>query len=48
MESNPFERDTQINPFPVRRWMRDEAPVYHNPGINFYALSRFDRCDADS
>jgi cytochrome P450 len=42
MEYNPFARDTQINPYPVYRWLRDEAPVYHNPDVDFYALSRFD------
>ena len=24
------------------RWLRDEAPVYHNAEVGFYALSRFD------
>ena len=42
MEYNPFARDTQINPYPVYRWLRDEAPVYHNPEVGFWALSRFD------
>lgn len=42
MEYNPFERETQINPYPVYRWMREEAPVYHNSDLSFYALSRFD------
>ena len=42
MEYNPFSRDTQHNPFPVYKWLRDEAPVYHNPEIGFYALSRFE------
>jgi cytochrome P450 len=42
VEYNPFARETQTNPYPVYRWMRDEAPVYHNPDIGFYALSRFD------
>ena len=42
MEYNPFERDTQTNPYPVYRWLRDEAPLYHNEDLNFYALSRFD------
>ena len=41
MEYNPFARDTQTNPYPVYRWLRDEAPVYHNPEIGFYAISRF-------
>jgi cytochrome P450 len=26
----------------VYRWLRDEAPVYHNAEVGFYALSRFD------
>jgi hypothetical protein len=42
VEYNPFARDTQINPFPVYRWLRDESPVYHNGEVGFYALSRFD------
>ena len=37
MEYNPFERDTQTNPYPVYRWLRDEAPLYHNEDLNFYA-----------
>jgi cytochrome P450 len=42
VEYNPFARDTQINPYPVYRWLRDDAPVYHNPDVGFYAVSRFD------
>jgi cytochrome P450 len=42
MEYNPFSRDTQINPYPIYQWLRDEAPVYHNAELGFYALSRFD------
>ena len=42
MEYNPFARETQINPYPVYRWLRDEAPVYQNAEIGFWALSRFD------
>lgn len=42
MEYNPFARDTQTNPYPVYQWLRDEAPVYHNEEIGFWALSRFD------
>jgi cytochrome P450 len=42
VEYNPFARDTQINPYPVYRWLRDEAPAYHNPEVGFWALSRFD------
>jgi cytochrome P450 len=42
VEYNPFARETQMNPYPVYRWLRDEAPVYHNAEIGFYALSRFE------
>jgi cytochrome P450 len=42
VEYNPFARDTQTNPYPVYQWLRDEAPVYHNEEIGFWALSRFD------
>jgi cytochrome P450 len=42
LEYNPFTRETQTNPYPVYKWLRDEAPVYHNPHVGFWALSRFD------
>jgi len=42
VEYNPFSREMIVDPYPVYRWMRDEAPVYHNPDIGFYALTRFD------
>jgi cytochrome P450 len=42
VEYNPFSRAVADNPFPVYRRMRDEAPVYHNEELDFYALSRFD------
>jgi cytochrome P450 len=42
VEYNPFARETQTNPYPVYQWLRDEAPVYHNEEIGFWALSRFD------
>ncbi len=42
VEYNPFTRATMDNPYPVYRRLRDEAPVYHNDEIGFWALSRFD------
>jgi cytochrome P450 len=42
VEYNPFSRAVADNPFPVYRRLRDEAPVYHNEEVGFYALSRFD------
>jgi cytochrome P450 len=38
---NPFEFPTQHNPYPVYKQLRDNAPVYHNPELGFYALSRY-------
>jgi cytochrome P450 len=38
---NPFTFETQHNPFPVYRRLRDESPVYHNDEMGFYALSRY-------
>jgi cytochrome P450 len=42
VEYNPFSRAVADNPFPVYRRLRDEAPVYHNEEVGFFALSRFD------
>jgi cytochrome P450 len=42
MEYNPYLFPVQHDPYPVYRWLRDEAPVYHNPDLGFWALSRFD------
>jgi cytochrome P450 len=41
-EYSPFDRDVVHNPFPVYRALRDEAPVYHNDQVGFWALSRYD------
>jgi cytochrome P450 len=40
MECDPASWETQENPYPVDRWFRDEAPVYHNDRLGFWALSR--------
>ena len=42
MEYDPFSQEFQADPFPVYRWMRDEAPVFHNEKWNWWALSRFE------
>lgn len=39
---DPFDYDQQDDPFPVYRWLRDEAPVYWNDEHRFWALSRYD------
>jgi cytochrome P450 len=41
VEYSPFDRDIAHNPYPTYRALRDEAPVYHNEQIGFWALSRY-------
>lgn len=42
IEYNPYATDIQHNPYPCWQRLRDEAPVYYNPELNFYALTRYD------
>jgi cytochrome P450 len=42
MELNPFDYDFHRDPYPTYAWLREEAPVYHNEDLDFWALSRFD------
>ena len=44
MEFDPFSREFFENPFEVYRWLRDEAPVYHNADRGFWAVSRYQDC----
>jgi cytochrome P450 len=37
---DPFSYEVQEDPYPIYAWMRERAPVYHNPVRNFWALSR--------
>ena len=47
MTYDPFSYEIDEDPYPVYRWMRDEAPVYHNRELDFFALTRFqDNLDA--
>jgi cytochrome P450 len=41
VEYSPFDRDIVHNPFPTYRALRDEAPLYHNEQVGFWALSRY-------
>ncbi len=41
MELNPFSYEFHENPYPTYRWLRDHAPLYYNPQLDFYALARF-------
>jgi cytochrome P450 len=39
---DPFSAEFQADPFPVYRWLRDEAPVYYSEKWGWWALSRFE------
>ena len=42
VEYDPFDWETAHNPYPVYRRLRDEAPIYYNERLGFWALSRYD------
>ncbi|HET7742293.1 MAG TPA: cytochrome P450 [Mycobacterium sp.] len=37
---DPYDYDFHEDPYPYYRRLRDEAPLYHNPDLGFWALSR--------
>ncbi len=37
---DPYSYEFHEDPYPVYEWLRNEAPVYHNPERGFWALSR--------
>jgi hypothetical protein len=39
---NPYSYEFHEDPFPVYRTLRDDAPCYHNPDLDFWAISRYD------
>jgi cytochrome P450 len=44
---DPYSYEIDEDPYPLYRWMRDEAPAYHNEELDFFALTRFeDNLDA--
>lgn len=44
MEFDPFSQEFFEDPYEVYRWLREEAPVYHNEKIGFWAVSRYHDC----
>lgn len=42
MEYDPTDWQTQIDPYPTYAWLREEAPIYQNERLGFWALSRFE------
>jgi cytochrome P450 len=41
VEFDPLSPDFFEDPYDTYRWLRDEAPVYHNEKYGFWALSRY-------
>ncbi|MFM8305452.1 MAG: cytochrome P450, partial [Actinomycetota bacterium] len=39
---DPYDFSIDADPYPIWKRLRDEAPVYHNETLGFYALSRYD------
>jgi len=39
---NPYSYEFHEDPFPFYRELRDHAPCYYNPELNFWAISRYD------
>ncbi|MGH9029192.1 MAG: cytochrome P450, partial [Acidimicrobiales bacterium] len=39
---DPFDRELWLDPYPVYRRLRDEAPLHHVPVPGFWVLSRFE------
>ena len=37
---NPYDYGFHEDPYPIYKRLRDEAPLYHNAELNFWALSR--------
>ena len=42
LEYDPYSQEVGRDPHALFRRMRDEAPLYYNEELDFYALSRFD------
>ena len=44
LEYDPYAYEVHEDPYPLYKRMRDEAPAYYNPRLDFWALTRFDDC----
>jgi len=38
---NPFDFETQQDPYPTYEWLRDESPIYHVADHDLWVLSRY-------
>jgi cytochrome P450 len=43
---NPYDAFLNVDPYATFRRLRDEAPLYYDEEHDFYAVSRFDDCEA--
>ena len=43
-EYDPYSYEIDLDPYPLYRRMRDEAPAYYNPRLDFWAFTRFQDC----
>jgi len=41
LQYSPFAYEIHEDPYPTYKRLRDEAPAYYNPDLDFWALSRF-------
>lgn len=39
---DPYDHELVVDPYPVYRRLREEAPLYYNEALDFYAVSRFE------
>ena len=44
LEYDPYSYELDLDPYPTYRRMQDEAPVYRNERLDFWALTRFQDC----
>ena len=44
MRFDPYSTEFFEDPWDVYRWLRDEAPVYFDEELGFYAVSRYEDC----
>lgn len=44
LEYDPYSYELDVDPYPLYRRMQEEAPVYRNDRLDFFALTRFEDC----
>lgn len=46
MKYDPYDIEVNLDPYPTFKRLRDEAPLYYDEEHDFYAVSRFEDCEA--